>query len=119
LTVLAESMAAVPVTDNEGKIIAVLEVMNRLKDTDSHKLRKEGFDENDIQKMGLVTAAVSCALDSCAVMQRRWDAEFELRGIVDSCESAQVRDRDPEPWALEHKSLALKTVVFIDRMPQP
>ena len=110
-TVLAESLAAVPVRDNDGRIIAVLEVINRMKDSDPHKLRKDGFDENDVHKLGLVAAAVTCALDSCAVMERRWDAEFELRGIVDSCESAQVRKRESESWALEHNWLDLETVL--------
>lgn len=65
-----ESIAALPVKDSSGKIVAVLQVMNRLKNKTARKPRKEGFDPGDLQKLGLIVTAVSCALETTAVLSR-------------------------------------------------
>ena len=79
-----ESIAAVPVHDSDGEIIAILQVMNRLKSLNGRKLRKEGFDADDVDKLELVAAAVSSTLETAARLNRQWEREYELRYIIDS-----------------------------------
>ena len=79
-----ESIAAVPVRDSEGEVIAVLQVMNRWKSASVRKVRKEGFDQDDIDKLELVVAAVSSTLETSARLNRQWERENELRSIIDS-----------------------------------
>ncbi len=79
-----ESIAAVPVHNSEGEVIAILQVMNRCKTPHGRKIRKEGFDADDIDKLELVAAAVSSTLETSARLNRQWERENELRYMIDS-----------------------------------
>ncbi len=47
-----------------------MQVMNRWRSKAVHKPRREGFDEQDLQKVGLIVAAVSCAIENAQVLNR-------------------------------------------------
>jgi GAF domain-containing protein len=79
-----ESIAATPLRDVNGEIIAVLQVMNRWKSQRVKRVRKEGFDKDDLDKLELVAAAVSSTLETSARLNRQWEREHELRSIIDS-----------------------------------
>lgn len=79
-----ESIAAVPVHDSEGEVIAVLQVMNRFKSASVRKMRKEGFDSDDLDKLQLMASALSSTLETSARLNRQWEREDELRSIIDT-----------------------------------
>ena len=59
-------------------------MMNRWKSASVKKVRKEGFDADDLDKLELVAAAVSSSLETAARLNRHWEREHELRAIIDS-----------------------------------
>ena len=52
--------------------------MNRWKSASVKKVRKEGFDADDLDKLELVAAAVSSSLETAARLNRHWEREHEM-----------------------------------------
>ena len=87
-----ESVAAHPVFGRGpgAQVVAVVQVMNRRSGgTSGGGLHRSGFDKGDMERLALLCESVAAALETCAVLRRRWRTEVELRSLVES--SGQAR----------------------------